>query len=435
MINILLVCDYSPWDQHVGSRRWARFIPALATLGVSFNVLAPRWTVGQSCEEEKSLAESSVAVRRWDVVSPRVAAWQFRKRAPFVQSRGSNPVTTAFPPSVSALVIKRRVIRFINQYYFPDVSWHVTDNAVRTGLSAIEKSRPHLIIASHPFCGSLQIGFELSKRTGIPWVADMRDGWSTYHLSMFRSSTRLSTKLARFERTILDSASLVTSATTGVDRGLECSHNRRAVVYTGYAPAIFSDNSKAEESNNTLNLAIAGSVTEVHDTDTLLLGLKLFLQRQPLCCQINYYGNYFGALLLQAQRFDIPETSFTNRGFLPIEELLPALHKADCLVALGMKGTRGGAYASARIFDYFAAKRPILAASEYDNELTAMVGSIPGCFHCSTTESVATTLERIYQSKQTHGRLELNEAALKAIMKWSIEGQAVKMATALKANG
>jgi hypothetical protein len=432
-MKILLVCDYAPNDQHVGSRRWGRFIPELKKHDIDFRVLAPAWN---GAIPKDSLIENSwraAPIRRWVINGPPLTAWQYRKRAPLCAKIASGPAksVTAQPKVIHAF--KAMVIEWINRSYFPDVSWHVVRCALETGLDEISREKPDAILASHPFCGSLRLASELSRSTKIPWIADMRDGWSSYHLSMFRNSPRLVARLSRFEQDTLKDAKLVISATDGVNRGIQCPHNRRAIVYTGYNPMTYSESGHIRKGDDSvLKLALAGSVTEVHDTDTLLQGLKTVLQKRAGACELHYYGNYFSHLIARAKAASLPEMLFRDHGFVSLETLLPELHRADCLIALGMKGKGGAAYASARIFDYFAAERPILTASESENELTTMVKAIPGCFCCPSPDSVSAVLETLLNQKRLNGHVAFEFKSLDSVKKWSIEGQAEKMAKILR---
>ncbi len=50
--------------------------------------------------------------------------------------------------------------------------------AVRAGLREIRRRRPELLYSTSPYMSAHLIALRLSRRTGLPWVADFRDPWT-----------------------------------------------------------------------------------------------------------------------------------------------------------------------------------------------------------------------------------------------------------------
>jgi len=68
---------------------------------------------------------------------------------------------------------------------FPSVYWWSAGTLVRSAKLIIKSEKVDVIIATHPYAVSIRAARRLSYQTKIPWIADMRDGWSSYYFGEY----------------------------------------------------------------------------------------------------------------------------------------------------------------------------------------------------------------------------------------------------------
>jgi len=82
------------------------------------------------------------------------------------------------------------------------------ERAIEAGTRIAEKEKPDLIfVTMSPFDGA-DAAAEISRRTGIPWVADLRDPWALDEFQLHRTGLHRELEKAQMERS-LESAALV----------------------------------------------------------------------------------------------------------------------------------------------------------------------------------------------------------------------------------
>jgi hypothetical protein len=147
--SILIVAQYSPPSFVVAARRVAGMTKYLARLGYRVTVLTSRFSGDGPIEGAEAV------IRTPDLLASSLNWRQRRDRS------ASGTAAVASPPSrVEALVV-------------PDVSlvsW------LPFALRAAQKLSPDSVITTSPPPSAHLVGLRLARR-GIPWIAELRDGW------------------------------------------------------------------------------------------------------------------------------------------------------------------------------------------------------------------------------------------------------------------
>lgn len=156
----LLLITY-PWPPmpSVGVNRWTALARHLAPLGVSAEVV----TTGAFGRLDDD-ADRGVH-RAYDLVAePRLRRLV---RRPALPAEGA-PVETDTPPP-----------RLLASAVPPDVhtvTW--APWALRETLRAVRRRRPDVLVTTTPYESTHLVGLAVARRTGLPWIADFRDGWT-----------------------------------------------------------------------------------------------------------------------------------------------------------------------------------------------------------------------------------------------------------------
>ncbi len=113
-----------------------------------------------------------------------------------------------------------------------------------TGLAAGPAIQVELIFSTMSPFASAQVASQISAKTGIPWVADLRDPWALDEMQIYPSWFHRGTELRRMERLLSTASAIImntpeaTAALLEVFPGLE--QRLVATITNGYDPADFA---------------------------------------------------------------------------------------------------------------------------------------------------------------------------------------------------
>ena len=85
---------------------------------------------------------------------------------------------------------------------FPDFSWRGKKRLLGPCEDIMRENNIDLIIASHPFVLSMRCAAKLAHKFKVPWIADMRDGWTGNLFSPYLEYPALNFCLGLVERSL-----------------------------------------------------------------------------------------------------------------------------------------------------------------------------------------------------------------------------------------
>ncbi len=399
-INILLLTSYFLPDNHVGSWRWerlVRFMPA-----DSFNLFVVTADNGIDYSIGNNDLKSLKEVKRVD----KIYSFSFRKYYNFLRKKN-----TVEHRAVSVSAVKKGRLRRVRRWLsllldFPDFSWRGKKRLMTACEEIISVEQIDIIIASHPYALPLRCARLLSTKYGIPWIADMRDGWTGNLFSPFLDYPVLNYLLGLIEKDVLRSASSVVVINDELAQTIRCDKRKKVIISNAYEKINTED--PKEGPVGRLNLVFTGGVKEQHRYRPFLDGLKLHNSNYPNSIVFNYFGRDFNELLGYARQINLEEGILRNHGYVSNTLAQEASIKADILVIFGWNGRFGETYQSGKIFDYLSARRPVLGI---DNEDTCLSKQIAACRLGLVTvnpQEIANFLEKSISSKRFLKDVRLN---------------------------
>jgi len=211
------------------------------------------------------------------------------------------------------------------------------------------------------------IGLRLKQATGRPWIADFRDPWiGNFSL---RFATGLHRRLAlAMERTIVETADRVVVINPAFRDALLRRHARLPaekvrVIPNGFDPADFAGADAADPDPSRMVIVHAGSFYGKISPLVFLKALRAVVDdgRIPadrICLRL--VGNL--AMSLQ-ERIGAMGLSEVVRmvGFVPHRQAIAHMLASDALLLILPSGVGSDAVYSGKVFEYLAARKPILA--------------------------------------------------------------------------
>ena len=243
--------------------------------------------------------------------------------------------------------------------------------ALRAASALVDSWRPDLIYASGLPWTSLVVADRLSRRTGIPWVAEFRDLWIDSPLDESPPwRRRLERRLAR--RVMASAAGFVTVGGTLAESLAGNFGLPGEVVLNGYDEEDYPAPAASTPAGTSLRIVYTGMIYEgKRDPSPLFAALRML---GPLGERVRvvFYGRYLEIARRLAAEQGV-EHLVEVHDQVGYREALRLQSEADLLLLLlwdnpGDRGTWTG-----KVFEYLGARRPIVVVGPEDFEVARAV--------------------------------------------------------------
>jgi glycosyltransferase involved in cell wall biosynthesis len=260
------------------------------------------------------------------------------------------------------------------------------------------------IIATSPPTDTLNLGYSLAHRLGVPWVADLRDRVHDCFPANFRQkydAERCARIIRKANTTLVVSDALADSE--AVDLALA---HRPTVIPNGFDE---DDYNNLNTSPTTFSVVYTGSLyPNRRDPSVFLMGLKMFYDKilTPAGYEtpIFKYAGTSDNLLRNWIREHSIEHGVEILGHLPREETLRLQASAGILLHVTESGGATG-IATGKIYEYFAAGRPILATPGDNSTADELINSTKTGTIAKSPHEVFNALKKWHDEWQSTSRL------------------------------
>lgn len=288
--------------------------------------------------------------------------------------------------------------------------------AVRQALRLVRANDAAVVYSVSPPYSAHLVGLIVSALTHRPWVVDFRDQW------VENTDRRLPTRLhrqfhARLKSMIVHRADRVVTTTRLMTADLQARYpdipaERFRTIMNGYDSA---DLPRGVEVNNQGFLAVhAGAFYAERTPEQLFKGLSALRNRNPTLSRqlrIELYGPKDERTLHLIKAMDLGDL-VRHGGYLPHGEVLRRLATANLLLLVVHNNDVGRIAIPAKVFEYLALSRPLLAVAPLDAEVAGLLRE-----SCSSSvvapgdvEGIADAIEGAYDQSTRGGTVKGNEA-------------------------
>lgn len=248
--------------------------------------------------------------------------------------------------------------------------------AVLRGLRIIRQQKPNIIFATAPPHSSLVIGMILSKLTRRPFIADFRDLWMDNFDRRPVAFWRNWADPMLENMTVSQASKIITtthsSAETLSSHYLNMTKDKFVTIYNGYDSADFHQTTDVLMDDNRMVICHVGSLYGKRTPEPFLNALKLALTENPGLqdtLKVRFIGNIdqFSTLFRDRKLSEILETT----GAIAHNRAIKNLVSADVLLLIMEPGA--DVVIPGKIFEYFAARKPILACVPVGGEAASLL--------------------------------------------------------------
>jgi glycosyltransferase involved in cell wall biosynthesis len=379
--RVLIITYYWPPAGGPGVQRWLYFAKYLRDFGVEPVVYVPENPTYPIVDEAMIHKAPEVEVVKRPIREPYKMAKFFSKKR--TQQISSGIISEKDPSSLEKMMLFVR-----GNYFIPDARVGWVKPSVAFLRKFLEERTFDAMITTGPPHSMHLIGLELKAITGIPWIADFRDPWTTIHYHKSLRLTKASeTKHKKLEADVLNGADyiVVTSKTTKKEFS-EITKKSISVITNGYeiTQAI------TPRLDKEFSLSHIGSLLSDRNPEILWKVLKELCNEQSdfrKDLRISLTG-VVGEEVLQSIRDCGLEQNLIVNGYVSHSEAKQLQHDAQVLLLLEMDKQETRAIIPGKLFEYLVAGRPILSIGPEGSDISDILSETEsGAFFTPSEET------------------------------------------------
>jgi glycosyltransferase involved in cell wall biosynthesis len=367
MKKVLIVTYYWPPAGGPGVQRWLKFVTYLPQFGVTPVLYIPE-NPHYPLTDESLLQEvpSGIKIYKNPISEPyRLAKLLFGNK--------TRRISAGIIPKKNSSVAEKILLYIRGNFFIPDARINWVKPSVKAITQILQKETIDTIITTGPPHSMHLIGYELQQRTGVKWIADFRDPWTSigYHKEL-RLGKRAQNKHKRLEQRVLTAADtiIVTSHTTKKEFQ-ELTKKPITVITNGY-----DDDYKGDATLDAdFTMSHIGSLLSDRNPEVLWKTLAELIKEQPTFKEhfkLQLIGVVSQEITASLQEYGLTDY-VTLYGYLTHAEAVQYQRRSQVLVLLEINSVETKGIIPGKLFEYMAARRPIIGIGPKDWEVNNIV--------------------------------------------------------------
>jgi glycosyltransferase involved in cell wall biosynthesis len=253
--------------------------------------------------------------------------------------------------------ISEKISRLIRANLFvPDARVGWIPFLVKEGMRIIRSENIGILFSTSP-PHSVQLGARiLAKKSGLPWIADLRDPWiEAYWESEIQRITFIHRLNENFEKKVLRSADMISTVSEGfVNLFSKKVSNKYEVFYHGFE---FINTETA--TSKSFKIIYLGNMSKYQSPLPLFKALKKFPAHIKKNIDILIVGRVYTGFEKLRNEFDDLEINIQD--YMPYNAAMKFSKQASLLLLINPTPVYGSALIPVKIYDYIALRKPIIA--------------------------------------------------------------------------
>lgn len=401
MKRVLIITYYWPPSGGSGVQRWLKMSKYLPENDWQPVIYTPE--NGEYPIEDPSL-EKDVSPDAEIIKRPIVEPYTLYKR--FLGIKKEDKVKAGFIKEIGQKTSwKENIAVWIRgNLFIPDARCFWVKPSVRFLKQYLKEHPVDAIISTGPPHSMHLIAMKLKENLGIPWIADFRDPWTEIeYYNDLRLTRWADRKQHKLERKVLTQADKVVTVAPDWARRLGRLGSRNVrVIYNGYDPidTIFEDSVRQKQK---FILTYLGVLFKVRNSQAFWQALgELAKEDEELCkhLEINMIGQIDNHVIQSIEENGM-QKMVRLVPYIPHDEVAQKLHEASALLLfIGPSSdpqTKG--LVPAKLFEYMASGRPILAIGPEDGDTARILNETQAGFTLGfdDKEKIKEKVKELYQ--------------------------------------
>ena len=358
MNKVLIISYYWPPSAGSGVQRWlkfAKYLPQNNWKPIIYTPKNPYFEV----EDKKLSANIPSEVDVW-----KTSIWEPYALKDKLLGKGKRHVQNA-GVILDQKSFRNRLLNCVRgNFFIPDPKVYWVKPSISYLINKIKEHKISHIITTGPPHSMHLIGLGLKEEfPNLNWIADFRDPWSEYDLlDTFHLSYLARRKHKRLERSVLQNADVTLTVSETWARDLKRLGAERVELLTnGYDEDDFQNIGKT---NDKFIIGHYGLLNHLRNPKRLWSALNDLCEENKDFnekLEIHLSGNIDHSVLSNIKGFPTLNLKVKELGYLSHVEVLKRYNETSLLLLLLFNSKSGIGNYPGKIFEYFAARKPILA--------------------------------------------------------------------------
>jgi hypothetical protein len=427
MKSALILTYYWPPAGGPGVQRWLKFVKYMEELGWDANIL--------TVEDGTYSAIDDDLVNE---VPEGISIYKTKSRDPF---RFYNMLKGKKDGSVSVALINidkkkslvdRMAMYVRSNFFIPDARKGWVPYAVKEAMRIIDQKNIDILITTGPPHSTHLAGLKIKNKTGIKWLADLRDPWTTvYYNDMLPRTERTRRKDKKLEDAVLANADALTVVSPGMKKEFSDRNQNIHVVMNGFD---MSDMISRDENNNVdgkFRLTYTGNFKPNQHIPMIWDGIcELIAEHKDFAK--DFLLSFVGNVDASAPNY------FISRGFekqldlldyMPHHEATLKMQESSLLLFVVPQSRNNKLIITGKLFEYLASGTHILSVGPTDGDAAHILNKTGREAMLDYTDKEAfKQLLLDYYKKWKSGEGQLSQLDTDMLDAWSRKASAEKMA-------
>jgi hypothetical protein len=365
--KVLIITYYWPNAGGPGVQRWLKFVKYLPELDIEPIVYCPEKAtypiIDNTLEAEIS---KSVTVLKQPIKEPYKLASLFSKQSKTI-SKG------IIKADKKQNLVEKLMLYVRGNFFIPDARKNWVNPSVEFLEKYIKENNIETIITTGPPHSLHLIGMQLKSRLNITWFADFRDPWTTigYHkkLKLTKASKEEHLKL---EHDVLNKANhiIVTSYNTKGEFSAK-TQQPISVITNGFD----DENVKTDSLDEKFTISHIGSLLSERNPQILWQVLSELIQENKAFSnqfELQLVGAVGETILDRLKFYNLMDHS-NLVGYVDHLEAVKLQKQSQVLLLIEINSEDTKAIIPGKLFEYFNAKRPILAIGPDGSDVEGLI--------------------------------------------------------------
>ena len=257
-----------------------------------------------------------------------------------------------------------------SNFFIPDARKFWIKPSVKYLIRYLYENPIDIVVTTGPPHSMHLIGFGIKKQLNIKWIADFRDPWT--HIDYYPDLllTRYADKKHhKLEKEVLKKADqiIVVSETMKHDF-IKTGNNNVAVISNGFDPDDFTND--PIENDTKFSIVYTGDLNQAREPVALwnvLSKLKDENKDFANSLKLRLIGNIDHNIINNLSKYKL-NNYLERKGFLPHDQIIKHQRQAQILLLPLNNTPYAKGIVTGKIFEYLAARRPILAIGPTDGD-------------------------------------------------------------------
>jgi len=407
MRKILIITYYWPPSGGGGVQRWLKFVKYLPANGLKPVVVCPKNpeypVLDESLLDDIPEEAEIVKLPIWEPY------WIFKK----ITGRKKEEKVNAglLFDEKRQTIVEKFSLWFRGNFLIPDPRRFWIRPSVKRLKKLIPEINPEAVITTGPPHSVHLIGYLLKKDLNIPWIADLRDPWSTFDIfEKFYPTKWARNRQKRLEKKTLSLADTVLTVSPSWAQELQNSLKKKVeFIPNGYDGKDL--NQKSTSDPDSFLISYVGLINSFRNQSVFWESLNELCTENEEFNQklkIQFVGIYDEKINESLEKYKNLKGKLQFSGYIPHSEVKFRYAESDCLLLLQNRSDTSKGHIPGKVFEYLASCKPVLALAKTESDIGSIISDCNAGIVChfDDKESVKKGIISIFKKEIFHHNIE-----------------------------